>query len=361
VTYNPFKRGAAPVGVRSLVLRDSARDGREVPIELWHPADRTHAGEDLDVATQDRFKVASGLPRLTQRAVRGARPAGGRLPLLLYFHGSTRHRRDATELCTHLASHGYVVAAPDFEGNTLADQVHDMTRQPGENRRLKTLAESAVDRPLDARLVLDRLVGAVDRELARTIDAETVGTFGISFGGWTSIALNCIDDRPRATFAIVPAWGPGPVGTEMLASLVRLKDWHRIHPTFVLAAERDAFVMLPSIRQLFADLPAPKRMAVLRNAGHVHFGDDPETFHETMRLSSAVAAASGVFPFDFKAIAEASRPFAELCPAWHGDQTVKALCLAQMDCHLQNRGEARAFLDDLSQPFATGGIQLEVD
>jgi predicted dienelactone hydrolase len=42
-------------------------------------------------------------------------------PLVLYSHHSAGHRRAATFLCTHLASHGYVVAAPDHSQPVVAE------------------------------------------------------------------------------------------------------------------------------------------------------------------------------------------------------------------------------------------------
>ena len=358
----PSERGPAPVGVKTLEVRDDARAGRTLPVEVWYPAEESHRGQDLDAATLDRFEIAAGLPEMSQQAVRGARPAAGSFPLVFFSHGATSHRRSSAELLTHLASHGYVVASADHVGNTIGDLVHDLQggRERGE-ARMTEMDASAANRPLDAVLVLDTLLGGADEEIAPLVDATRVGTCGVSFGGWTSLALNCIDSRPRASFPIVPAWGPGPLKTEALSALVRLEDWGRPVPTFVLAAERDALILLPALRDLHAKLPAPKRMAVLRNAGHVHFVDGAERRHEELRTMWA----SGQLPItdpdiDFAAVAEASRPFSELCPAAHGAAVVKALCLAHMDAHLKDDPQAANWLaGDLAAEFAAQGIDLE--
>jgi dienelactone hydrolase len=354
--YDPFARGKHPVGVRSAELVDAARAGRRLALELWYPAADQHRGQDLDDATRDRFTVAPGLMEGAQRAVRDAAPASGRLPFVAYFHGATGHRREASELCTHLASHGYLVASPDFTGNTMADMFAVLA---GDASRLAPMDQSAADRPLDAKLVLDRVLDGVAGLAA---DPARVGACGISFGGWTTLALNSIDGRPRSSFPIVPAWGKGPVKTEALQALVRLDDWGRPVPTCVLAAERDALILLAGLRELHRDLAPPKRLAVLRNAGHLHFGDNAEQGHEMLRAMWK----SGTFPaagddIDLAAIAEASRPFAELCPAAHGLDTVRALCLAHMDAHVNESPGARAFLaGDLARTFAERGIDLEV-
>lgn len=130
----------------------------------------------------------------------------------------------------------------------------------------------------------------------------------------------------------------------------------------MLAAERDALIPLAGLRELHRELLPPKRLVVLRGAGHLHFSDNAEQGHEMLRAMWK----SGSFPaadpdIDLVAIAEASRPFAELCPAAHGAATVQALCLAHMDAHLRGSAEARAFLDgDLAGRFAARGIDLEI-
>jgi dienelactone hydrolase len=344
------------------VLRDESRSGRTLPLELWYPAAAAQRGRDLDDATRDRFTAAPAMPEDAQSAVRGAEPAQGRFPLVAYFHGATGHRREAHPLCTHLASHGYLVASPDFTGNTMADMMADLAAGSSAAPRLAPMDRSAVDRPLDAKLVIDRVLGGAEPALAALVDPARVGACGISFGGWTTLALNSIDARPRASFPIVPAWGKGPVGTESLQALVRLDDWGRPVPTFVLAAERDALILLAGLRELHRELRPPKRLAVLRNAGHLHFSAHAEEAHEMLRAMWK----SGSFPaagpeIDLAAIAEASRPFAELCPAEHGEATVQSLCLAHMDANVKELAEAQAFLArDLGRTYAARGIALEV-
>jgi predicted dienelactone hydrolase len=365
MAYDPITRGAAPVGVRTIVLRDEARGGRTLEVELWYPAAGSYRGQDLDPATQDRFEAAPGQPSPPQRAVRDAGPRRGSFPLLLFFHGAYAHRRYSTELCTHLASHGYLVAAPDFPGNTLADQLHDNQLGAGVTPRLVSLHQSAMDRPLDAQLVLDRLLDGAAPGFSELIDREKIGTLGQSFGGWTCLVFNSRDARPKATFPIVPPWGRGPAPTEVLSDLVCLDDWGRNVPTLVLAAERDSLIMLDSVHDLYRKLKGPKRLAVLRGAGHVHFADDAEAQHEEFRAACA-ANAYLVMPdegqtFDFPAIAATTPPFSALCPAEHGQTVVRGLSTAHMDMHLKQLPAARTYLNgDLAALFAARGIDLEV-
>ena len=116
--YDPFARGPHPVGVRTIDVPDAARD-RVVPVEVWYPATDGYAGQDLDDATRDAFELMPGLPASRQDAVRDAEPAAGPFPAVVFSHGFAGHRRQTTHLCTHLASHGYAVAAPDHVERSL--------------------------------------------------------------------------------------------------------------------------------------------------------------------------------------------------------------------------------------------------
>ncbi|MCH2169553.1 S9 family peptidase [Myxococcota bacterium] len=358
------ERGCAPVGVTTLELVDDSRQGRVLPLEVWYPADEVHRGQDLEESTQDRFDVVEGVLSLSQRAARDAQPSAARSPLVVFSHGATSHRRASSEMATHLASHGYVVASADHVGNTMADLIHDvmMGGREGGDTRMVDLTQSAWDRPRDVVQTLDALLGDGNRPRIGSLDEERIGVCGVSFGGWTTLAVNSMDPRPKASFPIVPAWGPGPLKTEQLSALLRLDDWGRSVPTFLLAAELDALILLSSLRDLHEELRPPKRMSVLRNAGHVHFGDGAERRHEELRSMWS----SGQLPMDdpeidFAAVAEASRPFSELCPAAHGAEVAQALCLAHMDAHLKDDADALAWLEgDLASHFSARGIDLEV-
>src|SRR5213593_701815 len=109
--YDPFARGGFPVGVRTISAVDAARD-RPFPCEIWYPASVEHAGRDTAPTTQDVF-TGLGETRRSQWAVRNAAAQAGTYPLILFSHSSGGDRRQSAFLCTHLSSHGYLVAALD--------------------------------------------------------------------------------------------------------------------------------------------------------------------------------------------------------------------------------------------------------
>jgi hypothetical protein len=159
----------------------------------------------------------------------------------------------------------------------------------------------------------------------------------------------------------VPAFGDGPLGTSALEKALDLTNWGREVPTFLLAAERDALIRLSELRRLHRELAEPKRMAILRKAGHVHFVDGAQQRHELLRMQ----LRSGLLPsgpgIDFEAVAEAMGPFSSLCPEAHGAEVVRALCLAHLDAWVKDEAGARGFLEsDIEPAFADREIDLEL-
>src|SRR5262245_3555758 len=112
MTYDPFVRGCFPVAVRTIQARDAARD-RAFSCEIWYPAASRHADQDIAPATQDVYTIPVRNESRRQMAVRDAAAEPGTYPLIAYSHHSGGNRRSGTFLCTHLCSHGYVVAAVD--------------------------------------------------------------------------------------------------------------------------------------------------------------------------------------------------------------------------------------------------------
>jgi dienelactone hydrolase len=360
--YDPFARGAFPVGVCTIELPDLERGGRPITVEIWYPATARYRGLDVNAATRDRFTFAPEIPEASQDAVRDAEPARGRFPLVMHNHGAFGHRRVDTVLCTHLASHGYIVASNDVPGNTAADLMNDVIAQRrGESPVAPSQQQVNRSRVAIASFVIERLIAADVSWLTDRLDGRRVGACGQSAGGWTTLGLNSLNPRMAASFAIEPLWGARSMvpGIAEMAGWLRLDDWGRPVPTFVLAGEADPIIQIADLRELYTALPAPKRFAALRAAGHWHFNDNAETVHELFRHMYLTS-----FPddsFDTRALATAMRPFTELCPEAHAADVQRALCLAHMDAHLKDHDAAAAFLDDdLAGSFAWRGIDLEV-
>jgi dienelactone hydrolase len=351
MTFAPFVSGAHPVGVRTTSVE--GRDGVRYPIEVWYPARDSYK----NALALDTFKFVDDLPEATQNAIRDAQPDDGQRPLIMYWHGGYGHRREMAALCVFFASHGFVVAAPDFPG----DHIRHMY---GVNPEIKStpVDASAEARGQQAAEVIECLASGADEFTACIVDPENVGSFGLSLGGFTTLAANTASRRIKASFPIAPAWGTRSPLPQMirLTKFLRLEQWKAPASTFILTGGADALVIADDVRDLYARLPEPKRLAILRAAGHLHWADNAELMHETLRHRYL----SGEFPdpeIDGPAVGRAFRPFSELCPAQHAVDTMRSIGLAHFAANLSNSVEARAFIANLPDALAQRGIDLELD
>lgn len=351
--YDPFARGPHTVGVRSICATDAVR-GREFPCETWYPAAAQHAGQDLAPETQDVFTPPSRKTPRCQAAVRNAAPQRGTYPLIVFSHASLQHRRSATFLSTHLASHGYVVAAMDHSEVVVAE----LARRDGETDAQKAARWEAmiVSRVPDVRFLLDQLLnpenGSREAEWGSNVslDPNRIGIVGHSFGGWTALAAPDVEPRIGAIVALAPGGialpRPGTLPLKLGFA------WGRDIPTMFLVAENDIALPLAGMLELFERTPATKQMVVLRRADHLHFMDDVEHQHESFREMATS------FTGDLGWIKKEIRPITELCSGETAHTFVRGLTLCHMDSALKGKAKAQRFLaGDIKAELARRGVE----
>jgi predicted dienelactone hydrolase len=336
MTYDPFRRGDHPVGVRTVTLDDAAR-GHRLVAEVWYPADPGHAGADLDPARRDRYPLFPGYPEVWQAAVRDAAPAAGRLPLAIFSHGYAGHRRQSTFFATHLASHGWAVASVDHTGNTFVD----LAMSGGASA--DGWARSMEGRPRDVRFLID---AAADGRLGLAdVDTTRVAMTGHSFGGWTSFRTVADEPRLASVLALAPA-----IGFEALRAAIDLA-WRRPVPVLIIAADRDSIVPLAGLETVFDELPSPATFVTLSNSDHMHFADAARQIHELFRS----------MPVKLVPLATPIPPFDTLTPARSGIEVTDGLGLAHLDATIRGRPEAAAFLaGDIVAALAARDIAVAV-
>jgi dienelactone hydrolase len=348
MTYDPFARGRSPVGVCTIQALDAARN-RLFPVEIWYPAAAQHAGQDTAPGTQDVFTVPSGGAPRRQSAVRDAAAQAGTFPLIVFSHASGQHRRGATFLCTHLASHGYVVAAMDHSETVAAE----LSRREGETAEQKAARIEAViaSRVPDVRFLLDHLLGSAAWPSDAHVDPTRIGIVGHSFGGWTALATPEVEPRIQAIVALAPGGSSKPRPGILPSKLTFA--WGRDVPTLYLVAENDIFVPLSGIYELFERTSGTKQMIILRLADHGHFMDHVEEGHEALRKMPWTGELAWV--------AEEMRPIAELCSGDQAHLFARGLTLCHLDATLRQRDEARRFLGgDVVAELATRGVDAIV-
>jgi len=343
--YDPFARGSHPVGVRTFELTDSERD-RTVPFEVWYPATATHVGQDVDPATRDTYEMIPGMPPSPQDAVRDAEPDRGPFLPVVFSHGFAGHRRQTTHLCTHLASHGYVVASPDHVGNTMLDVMGFMMGGEPPADMPAYVREVAADRTRDASRALD---GLLSGEFGVEASNDGAGITGHSFGGWTTLQTTAQDERILAALPLAPAGGAkelaGPDDPRVTMSELLELEWGRDVPTLMIVADDDSVLPLSGMHDLLERTPSVDRMVVLVDADHFHFCDGVEVVHDLM------APLMG----------EGAKPSSDLVPGAHAYDVTNGLGLAHFDAELRKAPEAAALLErPLDEVLADRGIDIQV-
>lgn len=360
--YNPFSRGPYPVGVKTYEIMDSTRQ-RKLPVECWYPSTDAYRGKDLDRNTQDSYLLMPSFPKMRQAAVRDAEIAPDLCPLVIFSHGLAGHRRQTTHFCTHLASHGYIVASADHVGNTMPDLMNMAMQSPkGGNAPnfAKTLMDSATARPLDVSFTIDMMLAG---EMGARIAPDRIGICGHSFGGWTALAATGRDRRIKAALPLAPAGGKTIINpmSNFFSKLLSL-DWDRPVPTLYLVADLDSLLPIDGMRDLFSRTHQPKKMVILKNADHFHFCDGVEATHDLFRkmggLSPFIAPGGEGGPESMKN----SKPSSELLPGRKAYTFLQGLGLAHMDGHLKNNPDALEFLKgDIKSLLAGKNIEVETE
>ncbi len=276
----PEAWGPYPVGVMTTLLTDAQRDDpatggkRALPTEIWYPA-ADHAGESPRNTLLDYFggeakpelvlllQVAFGVDlnavaeTFECRARRGAPAREGRFPLVLFSHGNGGLRWQNTFLCEHLASHGYIVMAPDHTGNCAVTYVKEAFVPMDASKEARE--RSASDRPRDISFLIDVAESwnkTADSPLAGRIDTEHIGVTGHSFGGFTSAWV--AEQEPRVD-AIAPIAGTSPEPPQ-----------HTL-PVLLLAAAEDLTLgaeRVEAVRGYYAAAKGPKYFVEFKDGGH---------------------------------------------------------------------------------------------
>ena len=298
-TYlDPWSSGPYPVGVRSDLWIDPSRTAltwtgcgqttcpRPVPVSIWYPAD--DSARDLPPSSFDAFfsvteaelqqvvddlveefgsdQIDVTIPEFPVEGRRDAPLRAGRWPVVIFSHGAGGVRFQSVFLTEYLAAHGYVVVAPDHEGDATITEIN------GEIVTVDTrkFIESALKRPRDVQFLIDRLT-ELDRDsqswLFGALAMELgVGLTGHSFGAYTSITVAGIDERIAA---IVPQAAPG------------LSGFGEAVPTmFMIATEDDTIGAEGNdlMRAEYDMAPAPKMTVELLDAGHYTYSNMCDLF-----------------------------------------------------------------------------------
>lgn len=321
---SPSDTGAYAVGRTTFDVVDPARAGRTFKVDVWYPSQpKDVVGKpksiiDLLVATTPS-PLAYDNPRV----------APGRFPLVVFSHGSGGIRYQSWFEMEHLASHGFIVAAPDHAGNTAVDAIFGSSTP---------FAVTARNRPLDVSLVITRMLergqteaDAFDHHLLR----RKIAVMGHSFGGFTAVAAAAgwadVAPDPRVKVIIPIAAATNSFTDAQLSSITVPSLW--LHGTSDITVP-----IAQTARAWSLQTASPRYRVDIRRAGHSSFTNACD-IRDVLANSGAPAS---ILDFLKQQAAEACGP--NLIPIADAQAITKATTLAFLEVQLLHDNSFKRYL-----------------
>ncbi|MBN1945766.1 MAG: prolyl oligopeptidase family serine peptidase [Bradymonadales bacterium] len=345
---DPMAFGPFPVGVATFDLYDESRrewiigPPRFLRTEVWYPAVPSaregpfwsydfhqEVDEQIDLGDKEEEFMAAEIPPLQSMAVRDAEldREHGPYPVILFSHGAYSLRFEYLFYTVHLASHGYIVVAPDHTGNTTWDAIRD-----GFN--VLTMLAAAPDRLEDLSFLLDELamLASDPRHLLyQAVNLVDVGVTGHSYGGFTAATVPCRDSGFRASVLLAPVMDMVELyGCDLADYPV---------PVMLMGGTDDQTVSWESQYCGYRSIGhAPKILYQLERGGHFTFSDMCRLGLEEQMIEGAPDIANdGCSPTD-------NVPYEE------AQQTIDHYATAFFNLYLRHSPPSADFLIDYAEP-----------
>jgi len=289
-------------------LVGSVGEARPVDVELWYPAKKKDFENAPRAVYRSRFHGVTLIPskwdplswELVSAVARQGAPiddVGPAFPVVVFSHGSTASPLDFIKNVEHLASHGYVVAAPwhtrhnqdDTRANFINIQNGGPRFMPCPDGRLIPCVDGvvqtlAINRARDVSGALDALPSL----FGARVDTDRAGVMGHSSGGLTAVIVAGgstafgIPHDPRVKSLLPLAAGPGDVVPQVDTGNVTV-------PTLIMVGDLD--VAAPSLQIYNAVSSTDKAFVLLSDTTHRTLNS---SFCDQMQASGAATLANPV-------------------------------------------------------------------
>jgi dienelactone hydrolase len=242
------QRGPFKVGVTTLQMGDTL-------VDVWYPAAQGAAAGKPKVTYElsdwlpasVKSKVPPGTAPFTTDAYRDVAPS----PTGLFAHGYAGYRDQSTLITTHLASWGFIVAAPDFLSRDLAAVLGQKpTTSPTDDQVLNQTIKLLHTQSSDS-----------TSELHDLVQPGKVAVIGHSAGGYDAIHFGA--NSQVLTYVSLAA------GADTGDSKTAIPD----KPSLYMSGSKDGVVPESSVADTYRRAPTPKRFVELPNSGHLVFSD----------------------------------------------------------------------------------------
>ncbi len=251
---------AGPYAVGYTTLR--LPDGRRAVV--WYPAAKNSTAgltrESIDIASLLSPALQAKIPAKDRvlypaNAYLNAPPAPpGHFPVVIFSHGFAGYPEQSVTLTTHLASWGFVVAAPDHVERSLDG--------------LLGTAATGVAKSNDV-AVLKSTLDTLEKSAAGTgvlhgmIDPAKVVAGGHSAGAGAAYAFASADPRVKAWISYSVGFG-GQAGAAPAAPA---------KPGMVMLGTTDGIIAPAKSESVYGRMQTPKYLVRIDNAGHLVFSD----------------------------------------------------------------------------------------
>lgn len=269
---------APPYAVGTVRIEIESNERRIMPVQLWYPAvesaraeaEQGHPTEQFEPVGEKRDQLAAWLANSPDECTNKVMHAAlapevlslnEPFPAVVVSHCMPCVRFAYFTVAEHLASLGFVVAAPDHK-DTIYDPAMSLDIEATFQGRANDI-KSVIDMLLDpqSRSLIDGLRGK--------IDPERLGMFGHSGGSITTGRVLGTDSRVKAGVMVA-----GPIDTEPLLGINLFPGTDGIkQPGLFIVATEDNPLFTDGLEANYEAFPNPAWLVRLKDASHWSFID----------------------------------------------------------------------------------------